>query len=230
MSTPSRPESSSSSREKEHTTMQPLRVQRRFVRPVGTVRWTATVLGATAVAVVAAARSGRRRQLGHRQPPDRHRGHQRGHHRARRGHRVGPVADHPDDGTAPDHDHDRSGPDARSQRHRVDPLRRGGTQRRRLVVRRPGHRDLGPGRRQRAVQPEPQLHLHQLRGRSLRVHQPDHRLRGERHRLRREHRHHPAELPVHLRADHRRWHRLHVQPPGPQPRRSSSAATRRVRS
>ncbi len=33
--------------------MQPLRVQRRFVRPVGTVRWTATVLGATAVAVVA---------------------------------------------------------------------------------------------------------------------------------------------------------------------------------
>ena len=29
----------------------------------------------------------------------------------------------------------------------------------------------------------------------------------------REHRHHAPELPLHLRPDHRRWHRLHVQHP-----------------
>ena len=67
-----------------------------------------------------------------------------------------------------------------------------------------------------ALQPRRQLLQHQLGRRPLRVHQPDDRLRRQRHRLRTgQHRHHPAELPVHLRADHRRWHRLHVQHPRP---------------
>ena len=62
----------------------------------------------------------------------------------------------------------------------------------------------------RAVQPLGGLEHFELGHRSIRVHQPDDRLRRERHRVRGQHGHDAAQLPLQLHPHHRRWHCVHV--------------------